>query len=89
MKKLSRYAFVFSVVFTFVYVSAAQEKPAGSASVPKVLQITREFVKPTTSGLAHEKTESAFVDEASEVADTLSRRDFAFRKAASVISDVL
>jgi len=62
MNKFSRYALVLSVAFTFVYVSAAQEKPAGSTSVPKVLQITREFVKPTTSGLAHEKTESAFVD---------------------------
>jgi len=62
MKKFSRYALVLSVVFTFAYVSAAQEKPAANASIPKVLQITREFVKPTTSGLAHEKTESLFVD---------------------------
>ncbi len=62
MKKFSKYVLVLSVAFTFAYVSAAQEKPAGNASIPKVLQITREFVKPTTSGLAHEKTESAFVD---------------------------
>ena len=37
--------------------AAAQE---GSA-VPKVLQITREFVKPGKAGMAHEKAESAFV----------------------------
>jgi hypothetical protein len=30
-------------------------------SVPKVLQITREYTKPGKSGMVHEKTESAFV----------------------------
>jgi hypothetical protein len=37
--------------------AAAQE----TASMPKVLQITREFIKPYKSGAAHDKTESAFV----------------------------
>jgi hypothetical protein len=40
--------------------AAAQEKPSNMAT-PKVLVITREFVKPGRSGTAHEKTESAFV----------------------------
>ena len=37
--------------------AAAQEVSA----VPKVLQITREFVKPGKAGMAHEKAESAFL----------------------------
>jgi hypothetical protein len=39
-------------------VTPAQEKPA---SIPKVLEIQREFLKPGKAGLAHEKAESAFV----------------------------
>ncbi len=42
-------------------VAAAQEQSQGSMSIPKVLQITREFVKAGKAGMAHEKTESAFV----------------------------
>jgi hypothetical protein len=38
-------------------VVAAQE-PAGP---PKILQITREFIKPYKSGMAHDKTEGAFI----------------------------
>jgi hypothetical protein len=41
-----------------VCVATAQDKPAPS----QVLQITREYVKPGRQGLAHEKTESAFVN---------------------------
>jgi hypothetical protein len=37
--------------------AAAQQ----TASLPKVLQITREFIKPYKGGAAHDKTESAFV----------------------------
>ena len=33
----------------------------GNAPVPKVLQITREFTKPGKAGMAHDKTESLFV----------------------------
>jgi hypothetical protein len=33
----------------------------GTASMPKVLQITREFIKPYKGGAAHDKTESAIV----------------------------
>ena len=37
--------------------AAAQQ----ASSMPKVLQITREFIKPNKGGAAHDKTESAFV----------------------------
>jgi hypothetical protein len=40
-------------------VTTAQEKPGGS--IPKVLQITREYTKPGKAGTVHEKAESAFV----------------------------
>jgi hypothetical protein len=39
----------------------AQENPQAGVSIPKVLQILREYTKPGKSGMAHEKTESAFV----------------------------
>jgi hypothetical protein len=61
MRKFSSYVVGLALAVTCVYASAAQEK-AGSASVPKVLQITREYVKPGKAGMAHEKAESAFVD---------------------------
>jgi hypothetical protein len=62
MRKFSSYVLVLSVAATCVCVSAAQEKSAANAPVPKVLQITREFVKPGKAGMVHEKAESAFVD---------------------------
>ena len=40
---------------------AAAQSPEGVTNPPKVLVITREFVKPGRTGLSHEKTESAFV----------------------------
>lgn len=41
---------------------AAQE----TAPAPKVMQITREFVKPGKTGMAHDKAESAFVKAMSD-----------------------
>jgi len=41
--------------------AAAQQESPTTGSVPKVLQITREFVKPGKSGAIHDKSESAFV----------------------------
>ena len=40
---------------------AAQGSAAGVTSPPKVLVVTREYVKPGKNGMTHEKTESAFV----------------------------
>lgn len=61
MRRFKSYVLGLALAVTCVYVSAAQEK-AGSASVPKVLQITREYVKPGKAGMAHEKAESVFVE---------------------------
>src|ERR1700690_1831902 len=41
--------------------AAAQDAPDGTMPPPKVLVIFREFVKPGKTGMAHEKSESAFV----------------------------
>jgi len=48
------------LVVTFAFATAARAQSEGTA-VPKVLQITREYVKPGKAGQAHEKTEAAFV----------------------------
>lgn len=61
MRRFSSFVLALSLASTFVYVAAAQEASSG-ASIPKVLQITREFVKPGKAGMAHDKTESLFVD---------------------------
>ena len=41
--------------------AAAQEPASGTMSPPKILTITREFVKPGKAGTMHDKTEIAFV----------------------------
>ncbi|HXZ30898.1 MAG TPA: hypothetical protein VEH30_01340 [Terriglobales bacterium] len=41
--------------------AAAQDQSSAMISPPKVLTITREFVKPGKAGTMHDKTESAFV----------------------------
>jgi hypothetical protein len=57
MNKLSRAVLVCSLAISFNCVAAAQ----GNAPRPRVLQITREFVKPGKAGAVHDKAESAFV----------------------------
>jgi hypothetical protein len=61
MRKRSRLLVALSLAATFTCMTAAQEMSSGSASIPKVLQITREFIKPGKSGMAHDKSEGAFV----------------------------
>ena len=41
--------------------AVAQQQPSGTMSPPKILTITREFVKPGKAGTIHDKTETAFV----------------------------
>jgi hypothetical protein len=41
--------------------ATAQEQASGTTPPPKVLVIMREFLKPGKGGMAHQKTESAFV----------------------------
>ena len=61
VNKLSRFLLGLCLAVTCSSVAAAQEKTQGSASIPKVLQITREFTKPGKAGMVHDKAESAFV----------------------------
>ncbi len=51
---------------------------------PKVLQITREFIKPGKSGAIHDKSESKFVagNGQSQVAHPLLRPEFTFGQVA-------
>lgn len=59
MKNLVRFFAV--VCFGFLCATALVAQDAQATSIPKVLQITREFIKPGRNGAAHEKTEAAFV----------------------------
>jgi hypothetical protein len=61
MKNFSSFLLSFALAIP-AFVTAAQEKSTVSPSIPKVLQITREFVKPGKAGMVHDKAESAFVD---------------------------
>jgi hypothetical protein len=56
MRKFSKFALGLSLAVTCASVSAAQEK-----SIPKVLEIQREYLKPGRAGMVHQKAESAFV----------------------------
>jgi hypothetical protein len=56
MRKFSKFVLGLSLTVTCAFVSAGQEK-----SIPKVLQIQREFLKPGKAGMVHQKSESAFV----------------------------
>lgn len=42
-------------------ISVATAQQEASSTLPKILQITREWIKPGKNGMAHDKTESAFV----------------------------
>jgi len=61
MNRLTPLVLLSCLVVGGMGVVAAQDKPEGVTPPPKMLVITREFVKPGKSGSTHEKTESAFV----------------------------
>jgi len=61
VNKLSRFLLGLSLVLTCCCITAAQEKSQANQSIPRVLQITREFTKPGKAGLVHDASESAFV----------------------------
>jgi hypothetical protein len=61
MNKLSQFLLGLCLAVACSSVAAAQEKSQGTASIPKVLTITREFTKPGKAGMVHDKAESAFV----------------------------
>jgi len=57
MKKISPILFGLSIAITGSWFASAQD----AATLPKILQITREYTKPYKGDAAHDKTESAFV----------------------------
>jgi hypothetical protein len=59
MKRISPVLLGVFVTLGGASVALAQDAPASSA--PKILQITREYIKPGKSGMLHDKSESAFV----------------------------
>jgi len=59
MNSLSRTFLSASLAFGCTCIASAQDQSA--SSIPKVLQITREFTKPGKAGAVHDKAESAFV----------------------------
>ena len=61
MKKFSPFLLGLSLAVAGSSLAAAQETSSGTPSLPKVLQITREYTKPYKNGAAHDKTEGAFV----------------------------
>ena len=61
MAKLTRSLLGLSLIVACSCMTAARAQSQENASMPKVLQITREFTKPGKAGMVHDKTESAFV----------------------------
>jgi hypothetical protein len=59
MNSLSRTLLCVSLALGCCCTVSAQEQ--SSSSIPKVLQITREFTKPGKAGAVHERAESAFI----------------------------
>jgi hypothetical protein len=57
MKRFSPFVLGLSIAVAGSALAAAQETPSDF----KVLQVTREYTKPYKNGMAHDKTESAFV----------------------------
>jgi hypothetical protein len=61
MKKVASSLLGLSLALGGACAALGQEKSAGTAPRPKVLQIMREYTKPGKSGMVHDKAESAFV----------------------------
>lgn len=59
MIKISPILMGLSLAVSGISVAAAQQE--ASSTLPNILQITREWIKPGKNGMAHDKTESAFV----------------------------
>jgi hypothetical protein len=57
MRKLSPFLLGLSIAVSCAAFAVAQETPSAS----NVLQITREYTKPYKNGMAHDRTESAFI----------------------------
>jgi hypothetical protein len=63
MKRISPLLLGLSLAVAGSSLAAAQDHASETSSIPKILQITREYTKPYKGGAAHDKTESAFVED--------------------------
>src|SRR5579859_298008 len=61
MRKTSRLFLGLSLAVSGVTFAAAQDQASATMQPPKYLQITVEYTRPGKGGLAHDKTEGAFV----------------------------
>lgn len=61
MKTINPYLLGLSLAVASSAAAVAQDQSMGSSTVPKVLVIQREFLKPGKTGAVHDKSESAFV----------------------------
>ena len=59
MNKISPILLGLSLAVSGVSLAAAQQE--STSTHPKILQITREWIKPYKNGMAHDKSESAFI----------------------------
>ncbi len=66
MNKLSPILLGLSLVVVGGSLTAAQDKPMAAVSAPKYMQVIVEYPKPGKGGMAHDKTESAFVEAATK-----------------------
>ncbi len=66
MTKITRFLLGLSLATASSCIAAAQAKPQANTTIPKVLQITREYTKPGKAGMVHDKAESAFVQAMSQ-----------------------
>jgi hypothetical protein len=64
MKKLMGFVLGVCFVLTCAQLAATQEQNSGSHKPPKILSITREYLKPYKNGTPHEKTESVYLQAA-------------------------
>jgi hypothetical protein len=66
MNKFSPFLLGLSLAAAGGSLATAQDQPMPAVSVPKYLQIIVEYPKPGKGGLAHDKTENAFVQAATK-----------------------
>jgi len=61
MRKISPLFLGLSLAVSAISMAAAQDQPSTTTKPPKYIQVTVEYTKPGKGGLAHDKTESAYV----------------------------
>jgi hypothetical protein len=63
MRKITRLFLGVSLAVSGITMAAAQDQATATMHPPKYIQVTVEYTKPGKGGLAHDKTESAFVQQ--------------------------